>query len=99
MEQAGEKQVRNALQRGGYIGETASIAREWLENQRTQRMDDSQAEQLETAKSAKDAAWAAADAARDAAREAKTANMIATLALAAAVIAIAVSMVALFIRN
>ena len=76
-------------------------AAEWLapfEREARLAKEASQAESLEIAKSAKDAAWVAAEAAREAAREAKSANMIATLALIAAVIAIAVSIVSAFVR-
>jgi hypothetical protein len=77
------------------------FAVEWLaqfDQQSRLRSESSQAESLETAKSAKDAAWEAATAAREAAREAKTANIIATLALIAAAIAIAISVIGLFLR-
>ena len=106
-EQMGEDQIRLWLAAGQTAPQAAQSnqrrywATEWLaplEEQARLRNETSQAESLNTAKSAKDAAWEAANAARVAAREAKTANMIATLALIAAVIAIAVSIVGLFLR-
>jgi ferric-dicitrate binding protein FerR (iron transport regulator) len=97
MEAAGETRVREALMRGGYATHLKPLVQEWLKKEEANRLALDQSEQLEIARSNKDAAWAAAEAAREAARHAKTANMIATLALVAAVIAIAVSIVGLFI--
>ena len=106
-EQMGEDHVRLWLQQDHDYAQFTDLkvmrgyALEWLaplDEQSRRRSEASQAESLETAKSAKDAAWEAANAARDAAREAKTANIIATLALIAAAIAIAVSAIGLFLR-
>ena len=66
---------------------------EWLaqfEKDSRLRNEASQSESLETAKSAKNAAW-------EAARQAKNANTLAALALTAAVIAIAISIVGIFL--
>jgi hypothetical protein len=98
LERAGEAKVRDQMTRGLLDAQTEMVARKWLQVKERERADASQAEQIEIARSAKDAAWAAAEAARDAAREAKTANIIATLALIGAAIAIAVSIVAAFLR-
>ena len=94
----GEESVRRAIAQGGGAPEWIAFAKEWLAQFDHERKLTSQADSLEIATSAKDAAWVAADAARAAAREAKTANTIATLALVAAVIAIAVSIVSAFLR-
>ncbi len=96
-ERAGVAAVRDQLTRGLLDAQTEKVAIKWLQAKEREATDASQAEQLEIARSAKDAAWAAAEAARDAAREAKTANIIATLALIAAAIAIAISIVAAFL--
>lgn len=73
------------------------VAEAWLRQKDQERADAlalrneaSQAEHLEIARSAKDAAW-------EAARAAKHANRIATAALIAAAVAIAVSIVGLFV--
>lgn len=97
LEQAGEERVRNALSRGGYAGQHEVFARKWLSDAKVRREETASAEQLDIARSNKDAAWVAAEAARDAAREAKSANTIATLALIVAVIAIAVAVVGIFV--
>jgi hypothetical protein len=93
----GEAKVRDNLAKGLFTSEWRPHAERWLAKFDHERRESSQAESLEIAKSAKDAAWVAAEAARDAAREASKANTIATLALIAAVIAIAVSIVAVFL--
>ena len=93
----GEEAVRSTVAQGRGTPEWIGHAKEWLAGIDHELNASSQAENLATAKSAKDAAWEAANAARDAAREAKTANTIATLALAAAVIAMALSIIGLFL--
>ena len=87
----GEEKVRRAIAQGGGTPEWIAFAKEWLAQFDHERKLSSQAESLEIATSAKDAAW-------EAARAAKNANTIATLALAVAVIAIAVSIVSAFVR-
>ena len=111
----GEATVRSRVGMGHhspYNAEHRALAVVWLDEMDRARdaeaaahNDASQAEQIEIARSAKDAAWAAAEAAREAAREAvranthaTTANRIASAALAAAVIAIAVSIYGLLHR-
>lgn len=93
----GEEEVRRIVADRSGTPQWLAEAEKWL--LQIDRADEkvSQSENLEIARSAKDAAWEAANAARDAAREAKTANTIATLALIAAAIAIAVSIVAVFL--
>jgi len=105
LEDSGEAQVRLMMHTGSMPVPYNARAIEWLskkdhENQRLSEA--SQAEQIDIARSAKDAAWVAADAAREAAREAKkanqlaaSANRIAALALIAAAIAIVVSVMGL----
>lgn len=104
-EKMGEDEVRLWIQftpaNHHSINVRLSWAKEWLakiDQQTRLRNEASQAESLEIAKSAKDAAWVAAEAAREAALEAKKANTIATLAMIGAVIAIAVSIVGIFLR-
>lgn len=87
----GEEKVRWTIAQGGGTPEWIAFAKEWLAQFDHERKLSSQAESLEIATSAKDAAW-------EAARAAKNANTIATLALVAAVIAIAVSIVSAFLR-
>jgi hypothetical protein len=103
----GEDQVRLWLQNfnnptaNAGLNMRKSWAIEWLaqfDQQSRLRNEASQAESIEIAKSAKDAAWEAANAARDAAREARTANTIAKLALIGAATAIAVSILGLVLR-
>ena len=87
----GEESVRRAVAQGGGTPEWIAFAKEWLAQFDHDRKVASQAESLEIATSAKNAAW-------EAARAAQSANTIATLALVAAVIAIAVSIVSAFLR-
>jgi len=101
-ERSGEAAVRQAIEDKFLTGGLRMSALAWLarkEEARRLQSEASQAEQIDIARSAKDAAWAAAEAARDAANEARTANMTARLALAAAVIAIAVSIIGLFFHG
>lgn len=95
--QLGEEQVRQIVANRSGTPEWLAEAERWLLQIDREAEKDSQAESLEIARSAKDAAWEAANAARDAAREAKTANTIATLALIAAAVAIAISIIAIFV--
>ena len=90
-QEMGEEKVRQTVAQGGGRPEWIAHAKEWLAQFDHERKLASQAESLEIATSAKDAAW-------EAARTAKTANIIATLALVAAMIAIAVSIVSAFLR-
>lgn len=93
----GEEKVRQIVADRSGTPEWLAAAENWLLQIDRAAEKASQVENLEIARSAKDAAWEAANAARDAAREAKTANIIATVALVAAAIAIAVSIVAIFV--
>ena len=97
LESGGEENVRNAFDKGQYRGQTEIVVRNWLAQKKAQRLDSVQVEQLDIARSSKDAAWESANAARDAAHEAKKANIIAAVALAVAIIAIAVSVLGVFI--
>jgi hypothetical protein len=73
-----------------FLAVKRNLAIDWLAkfDQETRlRNDASQAESLEIARSAKDAAWEAASAAREAAKEARTANEIAKTARLIAILA------------
>lgn len=96
LEAAGEAQVRYALQRGSYRTQEAFV-RQWLQQQKDERLQRDQKEQLEIARSGADAAWVSAKAAAEAVQHARTANILATLALVVAVIAIAVSVFGYFL--
>jgi len=100
LDATGEEQIRLNLGRDVYGMPKAAHhvwATEWLRQHDQARSDASHSEQIDIARSAKDAAWSAANAAREAAAEAKKANMIATLALIAAIPAIAISIIAIFL--
>ena len=99
LEEMGEAKVRKAAATRLYTGRHGGWTEEWLAaRDQAQVTSDaavaraSQSEQIDIARSAKDAAWAAA-------RAAKNANMIATLALIAAAIAMAISVVTLFVHS
>jgi hypothetical protein len=90
LETLGEPQVRRLMSDGGMPPNTHSAALRWLSeiDRESERIREaSQAEQLEIARSAKDAAWAAA-------RAAERANTRATIAI---VIAIASAIIAIVI--
>ena len=89
LEGRGEAGVREDMALDRYGGDHIGWAKLWLSVIDQGRIDASQSESLDIARSAKDAAWAAAEAARDAAHQAQSANRIAKLALAAAAVAIA----------
>lgn len=100
LEVLGEAEVRKRAAMGlyGTSNKKRRYVDQWLDQLVRSRSDASQAEQIDIARSAKDAAWAAADAAREAAREARTANTIAKVALASAIVAIVVSIVGFFVN-
>jgi hypothetical protein len=82
----GEEKVRANLARGLFREQKAADARHWLDQRQRSRKDSSEAEQIEIARSAKDADWAAA-------RAAHRANIIAVIALTIAIISLIVSFV------
>lgn len=81
-ERLGAAQVRANIVTKVYLGADEALARAWLER----RNEASCAEQLEIARSAKDAAWAAA-------RAAQTANSKATMAIVIAIISVVITIV------
>lgn len=90
-EQLGSDEVRLLLNGNRFSAQNKRWAIRWLaerDQEEARRKDVSQAEQIEVARSAKDAAWAAAKAAERAAAAAETANRRATIALALAAISI-----------
>ena len=89
-EERGEEWVREGVAQCRWGERNLPFVQLWLERRESARNDASNAEQIDIARSAKDAAW-------EAARAAKSANTIATLALIAAVIAIAVSILGAFL--
>lgn len=104
-EEAGEEVVRRNLALGHYGEVNGKRAKAWLS--RIDRQRDSEREllrvdqaneQLEIARSAKDAAWKSAQASENAAAEAQKANLIATVAMIVSVIAIAVAVVSAFLE-
>jgi hypothetical protein len=95
-ESRGEQHVRDNLAAGHYVGFKRKCAVEWLERFERLRADASHSEEIEIARSAKDAAWDAAAAAREANRLAIQANKIAMTAATIAVVAAAAAILALF---
>lgn len=89
----GEDEVRRRVARQLYGNQTRKrrIVDHWLEKGERERNSVSQAEQIDIARSAKDAAWAAAEAAKDAARQAQSANTRATIGIVISIISIAVA--------
>ncbi len=86
-ERIGEEQVRLNLNNHRYNERATAIAIEWLaprEEESRRRISALQAEQVEIARSAKDAAWVSAQAA-------KGANLRSTVAIIVALIALGVS--------
>ncbi len=65
-EEAGEASVREDLNRGVLEGQRKVAAEEWLRKRAQARHESSQAELIEIARSAREAAWEASRAARDA---------------------------------
>lgn len=87
-EELGEAEVREGLALGRYSMRRADAARTWLEGKAADRAHASLTEQIEIARSAKDAAWNSAKAAH-------SANTRATWALMVAIVsAIATSVMA-----
>lgn len=94
-EQLGPEQVRTMMQSGGILQHQYAFALEWLaekDQDFARQKEASKSEQVEIARSAKDAAWAAARAAERAAIAAENANKRATIALIIAAISIAVTL-------
>ena len=58
-----EKTVRGNLARGAYSGNRAKLAQAWLQQKDQVKNDDLAAEQIQIARSSKNAAWIAAVAA------------------------------------
>src|SRR5207244_5099587 len=94
LERMGERRVRLALERKEFPDAQVHTAYKWLsekDDASARVKDASQAEQIEIARSARDAAWAAASAAERAAAAAEKANERATIALIIAAISITVT--------
>jgi hypothetical protein len=100
LKKMGEKQVRLLLSNGGMPLPFHPVAFKWLTDidQELERVREaSKAEQIEIARSAKDAAWAAARAAERAAKAAEKANIRATIALIIAAISIAATIIGIWL--
>ncbi len=104
-EKLGIEQVRKNLGTNVWDHNKKDVAREWLTfkaqeqaEESERRNEASRSEQMEIARSAKDAAWAAADAARDAAKSARTANKTAMIALIIAAASASGTVIGLFFR-
>jgi hypothetical protein len=93
LEEAGEETVRDNLlaKRYGDVSNKKAFAEEWLAQKARARNESSQSEQIEIARSAKDAAWEAASAARVAADEAREQSRIARAANTRATIALIIA--------
>jgi hypothetical protein len=92
-ERMGEDTVRMHIP-AGFSHSVQALAIKWLaqkDHESELRREASQAEQINIARSAKDAAW-------EAARAAKRANIIATAALAAAAISIIISVISILVN-
>jgi hypothetical protein len=86
-EEMGEEAVRILAYTAGFATTNQRLAIKWLaqkDQESERRRDASQAEQIDLARSANDAAW-------EAARAAKTANTIAIIAVVIAIVAIIMS--------
>lgn len=111
-EQDGERKVRQNLASHVYGEDNGNMARAWLDHKVRERAEEaerraqaSSEEQLDIARSAKDAAWAAAEAAkeaatsaRDAAREASAANTRTTIMLIITAISVIATIVISYLR-
>src|SRR3990172_2933812 len=93
LEELGEEEVRTRVSTGTYSSgnKKRELAQQWLSDSERARNEASQSEQIDIARSAKDAAWEAAKEARDAKKHARIANKIATAALAMAIIAMIIA--------
>lgn len=114
LEEAGEEEVRARVNTGRYTSgnKKRELAQQWLDKKvheraelSERRKEASQSEQIEIARSAKDAAWSAAEAARSAAAEAReqsrmarAANIRATIALIIATISATTLIIDLTLR-
>lgn len=98
LEELGEHEVRTRINAGKYsnLNRKLQLAQQWLDDKERLRSEVSQAEEIDIARSAKDAAWAAAEQAREANRQAKMANRIAIAALIVAIIAAICAIISLF---
>lgn len=100
LKKMGEKQVRLLLSNGSMPLPFHPVALKWLADtdQELERLrETSKAEQIEIARSAKDAAWTAARAAERAATAAEKANIRATIALVIAAISIAATIIGIWL--
>lgn len=96
----GESELRRRINTGGWPQTLLALAMKWLDrrDQESERLKlASQAEQIEIARSAKDAAWAAARAAERAATAAEAANRRATIAIVTAVVSIIITITGLLL--
>jgi hypothetical protein len=101
-ERMGQDAVRMHISNAGFNHSVQPLAIKWLaeRDQESERLREvSQAEQIDIARSAKDAAWAAARAAERAASAAEKANKRATIALIIAIISIAVTVFGIWLSH
>jgi hypothetical protein len=99
-EEMGEAAVSLIVRTSGFATTNQRLAIKWLaqkDQESERRREASQAEQIDIARSAKDAAWAAARAAERAAKAAEKANIRATIALIIAAISIAVTLIGIWL--
>jgi hypothetical protein len=97
----GAAKVRHLLSSGGLPTYLIAEAATWLghfDDEERLRSEVSQSEQINIARSAKDAAWAAATAAERAATAAERANIRATIALVIAAISVAIAIIPMLFR-
>jgi hypothetical protein len=100
LEALGEAQVRRLISNGGLPDTLRPAAIKWLadiDHDSERLKEASQAEQIDIARSAKDAAWAAARAADRAATAAEKANARATIALIIAIISVISTVVGIWL--
>ncbi len=85
-----DQKIEDNLAHGAYSSDHRPIAERELERRRREGSDAALAEQIDTAKSAKDAAWASAN-------EAKGANTRATIAIVVSILAFMAGAAGLFV--
>lgn len=96
----GEPKLRLLMQNGGWPQSLHLKTVEWLARRDQDvsiRQEASQVEQIDIARSSKDAAWASAKAAERAAAAAEAANTRATTALIVAIVSIIITVVGLWL--
>ena len=107
LEELGEAKVRERLATGawGKLGPKVELANVWVDEKDRARASASESEQIEIARSAKEAAWVAAEAARESAIEAseasrfaKAANIRTTIMLIITAISVIATIVIFYLR-